>query len=157
MTFHLFSKTWRKSMWYCTSHWSGSKIDKIKNSRRDSVDFGFLGTVFNYIPSTLSSTVLACCLNAINGAHVDGFKSLLHKCGLFVVLHRKWVAYSKLYQTLEVDSTVLFQQLTSIEYHWDQQELPYLQVGDSWGFFCPCHMKAETHSFQSGCRIDVQN
>uniref|UniRef100_A0A8C1PVU6 Unc-13 homolog D (C. elegans) n=1 Tax=Cyprinus carpio TaxID=7962 RepID=A0A8C1PVU6_CYPCA len=44
----------------------------------------------------------------------------------------KWVAYSKLYQTLEVDSTVLFQQLTSIEYHWDQQELPYLQeLGDS--------------------------
>ncbi|KTG34521.1 hypothetical protein cypCar_00003389 [Cyprinus carpio] len=46
----------------------------------------------------------------------------------------KWVAYSKLYQTLEVDSTVLFQQLTSIEYHWDQQELPYLQVGDSCGY-----------------------
>ncbi|XP_016424852.1 protein unc-13 homolog D-like [Sinocyclocheilus rhinocerous] len=46
----------------------------------------------------------------------------------------KWVAYSKLYQSLEVDSTVLFQQLTSIEYHWDQQELPYLQkqeLGDS--------------------------
>ncbi|XP_059387307.1 protein unc-13 homolog D-like [Carassius carassius] len=39
----------------------------------------------------------------------------------------KWVAYSELYQSLEVDSTVLFQQLTSIEYHWDQQELPYLQ------------------------------
>ncbi|KAL1264690.1 hypothetical protein QQF64_005045 [Cirrhinus molitorella] len=46
----------------------------------------------------------------------------------------KWVAYSKLYQSLEVDSTVLFQQLTSIEYHWDQQELPYMQkqeLGDS--------------------------
>ncbi|XP_062388369.1 protein unc-13 homolog D [Sardina pilchardus] len=46
----------------------------------------------------------------------------------------KWVAYSKLYQSLEVDSTVLFQQLTSIEYHWDQQELPYQQkqeLGDS--------------------------
>ncbi|XP_056626913.1 protein unc-13 homolog D [Triplophysa dalaica] len=46
----------------------------------------------------------------------------------------KWVAYSKLYQSLEVDSTVLFQQLTSIEYHWDQQKLPYLQkqeLGDS--------------------------
>ncbi|XP_055032990.2 protein unc-13 homolog D [Misgurnus anguillicaudatus] len=46
----------------------------------------------------------------------------------------KWVAYSKLYQSLEVDSTVLFKQLTSIEYHWDQQELPYLQkqeLGDS--------------------------
>uniref|UniRef100_A0AAR2LDQ4 Unc-13 homolog D (C. elegans) n=1 Tax=Pygocentrus nattereri TaxID=42514 RepID=A0AAR2LDQ4_PYGNA len=40
----------------------------------------------------------------------------------------KWVAYSKLYQSLEVDSTVLFKQLTSIEYHWDQQELPYQQV-----------------------------
>ncbi|KAI2658302.1 hypothetical protein H4Q32_016340 [Labeo rohita] len=50
----------------------------------------------------------------------------------------KWVAYSKLYQSLEVDSTVLFQQLTSIEYHWDQQELPYMQVGDC------------CHSFQSG-------
>ncbi len=68
-----------------------------------------------------------------------------------MVLHRKWVAYSKLYQTLEVDSTVLFQQLTSIEYHWDQQELPYQQVGDSFGGFCPCGMKAETHSFQR-CR-----
>lgn len=43
-------------------------------------------------------------------------------------LDRKWVAYSKLYQTLEVDSSVLFQQLTSIEYHWHQQELPYQQV-----------------------------
>lgn len=41
---------------------------------------------------------------------------------------RKWVAYSKLYQSLEVDSSVLFQQLTSIEYHWHQQELPYQQV-----------------------------
>ncbi|KAL4648069.1 hypothetical protein GN956_G8309 [Arapaima gigas] len=46
----------------------------------------------------------------------------------------KWVAYSKLYQTLELDPTVLFKQLTSIEYHWDQQELPYQQkqeLGDS--------------------------
>ncbi|XP_051968495.1 protein unc-13 homolog D [Xyrauchen texanus] len=46
----------------------------------------------------------------------------------------KWVAYSKLYQNLEVDSMVLFQQLTSIEYHWDQQELPQQQkqeLGDS--------------------------
>lgn len=41
---------------------------------------------------------------------------------------RKWVAYSKLYQSLEVDSSVLFQQLTSIEYHWHQQALPYQQV-----------------------------
>ncbi|CAG02572.1 unnamed protein product, partial [Tetraodon nigroviridis] len=39
----------------------------------------------------------------------------------------KWVAYSKLYQSLEVDSSVLFQQITSIEYHWHQQELPYQQ------------------------------
>ncbi|XP_018617114.2 LOW QUALITY PROTEIN: protein unc-13 homolog D [Scleropages formosus] len=46
----------------------------------------------------------------------------------------KWVAYSKLYQTLELDPTVLFKQLTSIEYHWDQQQLPYQQkqeLGDS--------------------------
>ncbi|XP_028263625.1 protein unc-13 homolog D isoform X2 [Parambassis ranga] len=46
----------------------------------------------------------------------------------------KWVAYSKLYQSLEVDASVLFQQLTSIEYHWHQQELPYQQkqeLGDS--------------------------
>uniref|UniRef100_A0A7N6BIQ5 Unc-13 homolog D (C. elegans) n=1 Tax=Anabas testudineus TaxID=64144 RepID=A0A7N6BIQ5_ANATE len=46
----------------------------------------------------------------------------------------KWVAYSKLYQSLEVDSSVLFQQLTSIEYHWHQQELPHQQkqeLGDS--------------------------
>ncbi|XP_072311750.1 protein unc-13 homolog D [Eucyclogobius newberryi] len=46
----------------------------------------------------------------------------------------KWVAYSKLYQILEVDSSVLLQQLTSIEYHWHQQELPYQQkqeLGDS--------------------------
>lgn len=48
---------------------------------------------------------------------------------LAVVPDRKWVAYSKLYQSLEVDSSVLFQQLTSIEYHWHQQELPYQQVG----------------------------
>lgn len=51
-------------------------------------------------------------------------KRAIHAC----VLDRKWVAYSKLYQTLEVDSSVLFQQLTSIEYHWHQQELPYQQV-----------------------------
>ncbi|XP_062298549.1 protein unc-13 homolog D [Scomber scombrus] len=46
----------------------------------------------------------------------------------------KWVAYSKLYQSLEVDSSVMLQQLTSIEYHWHQQELPYQQkqeLGDS--------------------------
>ncbi|XP_024913219.1 protein unc-13 homolog D isoform X2 [Cynoglossus semilaevis] len=46
----------------------------------------------------------------------------------------KWVAYSKLYQKLEVDSSVLFQQLTSIEYHWHQQQLPQQQkqeLGDS--------------------------
>ncbi|KAK5850422.1 hypothetical protein PBY51_001305 [Eleginops maclovinus] len=46
----------------------------------------------------------------------------------------KWVAYSKLYQSLEVDSSVLLQQLTSVEYHWHQQELPYQQkqeLGDS--------------------------
>ncbi|KAM8836606.1 protein unc-13 homolog D-like isoform 2-T2 [Spinachia spinachia] len=46
----------------------------------------------------------------------------------------KWVAYSKLYQRLEVDSSVLFQQLTSVEYHWHQQELPRQQkqeLGDS--------------------------
>ncbi|CAL8304632.1 unnamed protein product [Lota lota] len=46
----------------------------------------------------------------------------------------KWVAYSKLYQSLEVDASVLFQQITSIEYHWHQQELPYQQkqeLGDS--------------------------
>nr|XP_015211557.1 PREDICTED: protein unc-13 homolog D isoform X1 [Lepisosteus oculatus]XP_015211558.1 PREDICTED: protein unc-13 homolog D isoform X1 [Lepisosteus oculatus] len=39
----------------------------------------------------------------------------------------KWVAYSRLNQKLELDPTVLFQQLTSIEYHWGQQELPFLQ------------------------------
>ncbi|KAM4623513.1 protein unc-13 homolog D [Polymixia lowei] len=46
----------------------------------------------------------------------------------------KWVSYSKLYQSLEVDSSVMFQQLTSIEYHWHQQGLPYQQkqeLGDS--------------------------
>ncbi|KAM6963592.1 protein unc-13 homolog D [Tautogolabrus adspersus] len=46
----------------------------------------------------------------------------------------KWVAYSKLYQSLEVDSSLLLQQLTCIEYHWRQQELPYQQkqeLGDS--------------------------
>lgn len=53
------------------------------------------------------------------------------------ILDRKWVAYSKLYQTLEVDSSVLFQQLTSIEYHWHQQELPYQQVYLAcWGRKC---------------------
>ncbi|XP_054623241.1 protein unc-13 homolog D isoform X1 [Dunckerocampus dactyliophorus] len=46
----------------------------------------------------------------------------------------KWVAYSKLYQRLEVDSSLLLQQLTSVEYHWHQQELPHQQkreLGDS--------------------------
>ncbi|XP_061823192.1 protein unc-13 homolog D isoform X1 [Nerophis lumbriciformis] len=46
----------------------------------------------------------------------------------------KWVAYSKLYQSLEVDSSLLLQQLTSVEYHWHQQELPHQQkkeLGDS--------------------------
>ncbi|XP_056284978.1 protein unc-13 homolog D isoform X2 [Pseudoliparis swirei] len=46
----------------------------------------------------------------------------------------KWVAFSKLYQSLEVDSSVLFQQLTSVEYHWHQQQLPHQQkqeLGDS--------------------------
>ncbi len=71
-----------------------------------------------------------------------------------MVLHRKWVAYSKLYQTLEVDSTVLFQQLTSIEYHWDQQELPYLQVGDSFGGFAPVIWKLKRTAFRG---VDVQN
>lgn len=52
---------------------------------------------------------------------------------------RKWVAYSKLYQSLEVDSSVLFQQLTSIEYHWHQQELPYQQVGLWRCGSRPCH------------------
>ena len=44
------------------------------------------------------------------------------------MFYRKWMAYSKLYQSLEVDSSVLLQQLTSIEYHWHQQDLPYQQV-----------------------------
>ncbi|XP_051926412.1 protein unc-13 homolog D isoform X2 [Hippocampus zosterae] len=46
----------------------------------------------------------------------------------------KWVAYSKLYQSIEVDSSLLLQQLTCVEYHWHQQELPYQQkqeLGDS--------------------------
>ncbi|CAB1449037.1 unnamed protein product [Pleuronectes platessa] len=46
----------------------------------------------------------------------------------------KWVTYSKLYQSLELDSSMLLQQLTSIEYHWHQQQLPYQQkqeLGDS--------------------------
>ncbi|RVE59203.1 hypothetical protein OJAV_G00186240 [Oryzias javanicus] len=46
----------------------------------------------------------------------------------------KWVAYSRLYQSLEVDSSVLLQQLTSIEYHWHQLKLPHQQkqeLGDS--------------------------
>ncbi|KAG7249125.1 hypothetical protein CRUP_021888, partial [Coryphaenoides rupestris] len=40
----------------------------------------------------------------------------------------KWVVYSQLYQSLEVDSSVLFHQITSIEYHWHQQELPHQQI-----------------------------
>lgn len=43
---------------------------------------------------------------------------------------RKWVAYSRLYQSLEVDSSVLLQQLTSIEYHWHQLKLPHQQVSN---------------------------
>eukprot|EP00064_Thunnus_orientalis_P013547 superscaffoldBa00002221_g13586 len=54
----------------------------------------------------------------------------------------KWVAYSKLYQSLEVDSSVLFQQLTSIEYHWHQQELPYQQMSIEEGFAL-CEQKQE--------------
>ena len=49
-------------------------------------------------------------------------------CLTAVLSGRKWVAYSKLYQSLEVDSSVLFQQITSIEYHWHQQEPPHQQV-----------------------------
>lgn len=59
-----------------------------------------------------------CCLSVV----------LLSTFVVVYIPHRKWVAYSKLYQSLEVDSSVLFQQLTSIEYHWHQQELPYQQV-----------------------------
>lgn len=64
---------------------------------------------------------------------------------------RKWVAYSKLYQSLEVDSSVLFQQLTSIEYHWHQQELPYQQVGYERLTQCNLHMCLiyNTHEFLS--------
>ncbi|XP_049615716.1 protein unc-13 homolog D isoform X1 [Syngnathus scovelli] len=48
----------------------------------------------------------------------------------------KWVAYSKLYQSVEVDSSLLLQQLTCVEYRWHQQEheLPQQQkqeLGDS--------------------------
>ncbi|XP_062234924.1 protein unc-13 homolog D [Platichthys flesus] len=46
----------------------------------------------------------------------------------------KWVTYGKLYQSQELDSSMLLQQLTSIEYHWHQQQLPYQQkqeLGDS--------------------------
>ncbi|XP_066560989.1 protein unc-13 homolog D isoform X2 [Amia ocellicauda] len=50
----------------------------------------------------------------------------------------KWVAYSKLYQKLELDHTVLLQQITSIEYQWALQDLPYPQkqeLGDSFHAF----------------------
>nr|XP_061807192.1 protein unc-13 homolog D-like [Nerophis lumbriciformis] len=46
----------------------------------------------------------------------------------------KWVAYSKLYQSIGVDSSLLLQQLTCVEYHWHQQSLPHQQkqeLGDS--------------------------
>ncbi|XP_077594363.1 protein unc-13 homolog D isoform X1 [Stigmatopora nigra] len=46
----------------------------------------------------------------------------------------KWVAYSKLYQSIGVDPSLLLQQLTCVEYHWHQQELPRQQkeeLGDS--------------------------
>ncbi|XP_061665757.1 protein unc-13 homolog D [Syngnathoides biaculeatus] len=46
----------------------------------------------------------------------------------------KWLAYSKLCQSIEVDSSLLLQQLTCVEYHWHQQELPHQQkqeLGDS--------------------------
>ncbi|XP_061611675.1 protein unc-13 homolog D isoform X3 [Phyllopteryx taeniolatus] len=46
----------------------------------------------------------------------------------------KWVAYSKLCQSIEVDSSLLLQQLTCVEYHWHQHELPQQQkqeLGDS--------------------------
>ncbi|XP_041075897.1 protein unc-13 homolog D isoform X2 [Polyodon spathula] len=39
----------------------------------------------------------------------------------------KWLAFSKLYQSLELDSNILLHQLTSIEYQWTMEDLPYQQ------------------------------
>ncbi|XP_058845902.1 protein unc-13 homolog D isoform X2 [Acipenser ruthenus] len=39
----------------------------------------------------------------------------------------KWLAFSKLYQSLELDSNILLHQVTSIEYQWAMEKLPYQQ------------------------------
>lgn len=42
---------------------------------------------------------------------------------------RQWLAYSKLYQSLEFNSSCLLHQITSIEYQWVQERLRPEQVG----------------------------
>lgn len=42
---------------------------------------------------------------------------------------RQWLAYSKLYQSLEFNSNCLLHQITSIEYQWVQERLRPEQVG----------------------------
>lgn len=42
---------------------------------------------------------------------------------------RQWLAYSKLYQSLEFNCSCLLHQITSIEYQWVQERLRPEQVG----------------------------
>lgn len=76
------------------------------------------------VPYSVSPLVCVCCLCVMSWLLCCTMSKFVDLC----TPDRKWVAYSKLYQSLEVDSSVLFQQLTSIEYHWHQQQLPHQQV-----------------------------
>lgn len=65
---------------------------------------------------------------------------------------RQWLAYSKLYQSLEFNSNCLLHQITSIEYQWVQERLrpeqvrgdrdrgnvPHVPKPSSWSLFPPC-------------------
>lgn len=53
-------------------------------------------------------------------------------------LPRQWLAYSKLYQSLEFNSSCLLHQITSIEYQWVQERLRPEQVTEI-GETCPVH------------------
>lgn len=48
------------------------------------------------------------------------------------LLPRQWLAYSKLYQSLEFNSNCLLHQITSIEYQWVQERLRPEQVRGLW-------------------------
>lgn len=69
---------------------------------------------------------------------------------------RRWLAYSKLYQSLEFNSNCLLHQITSIEYQWAQERLRPEQVkgalaqcrGQSSGECAPC---TQPHASPPSC------